>query len=123
MVTPDIEMIVITGQTFQKVDGSWQRLEMDMSSMIRKARESILGDFILTNIQALPSERIEGKSCDVYSYTTTWGDFVSQDKLWIETATGLPLQHYSEGIILGSFTQSTNQFDYDSSLIIAAPMQ
>ncbi len=123
MVMPDMEMIVLSGKTYQKESDVWQLLDMDMSAMIMQARQGILEDFSLSDIQALPNETLDSKPCAVYSYTTTWGDFVSQDKIWIEKATGLPLQNYSEGNILGSFTKSTNRFEYDPNLTITAPIQ
>lgn len=124
MVMPDTEMIVIGSTTYQKEAGdAWQILDMDMGAMISEARQSGMVESVTySDVQALPDETLDGKACAVYRYTTTFEGTISQNKLWVEKSTGLPLQLDSEGDFLGAKSKTTIHYEYDSSLEITAPI-
>jgi hypothetical protein len=123
LTQPDMDMIILGDKTYQNEEGGWQVLEMNMAAMITQFRNSDLIDSVtLSNIQALPDETLDGKACAVYSYTQDFEGILSQDKLWIEKSTGLPLKLESEGEILNTHSKSVSHYEY-TGLEITAPIQ
>jgi hypothetical protein len=124
LTQPDLDMIIIGDKTYQNEGNGWAVLEMNMAAMITEYRNSDMIDgVVLSDIQTLPDETLNGKSCAVYSYTQDFEGIVSQDKLWVEKSTGLPLRLESEGEILGSSSTSVVEYNYDAGLEINAPIQ
>jgi hypothetical protein len=119
----EMDMIIIGDKTYQKVEEGWQMLEMNMGAMISQFRNSdMIEGVILSNVQTLPDETLDGKPCAVYSYTQNFEGMMSQDKLWIEKSTGLPLKLESEGEILDTHSKSVILYEYDAGLEITAPI-
>ena len=118
------EIIVIGDTTYQNDGNGWDILEVNMAAIINQYRNaSILEKITLSNLQVLTDETLDGKPCTVYSYTQDFEGIVSEDKLWVEKSTGLPLKLESQGDVLGTASRSVTLYDYDSGLEIAAPMQ
>jgi hypothetical protein len=106
-------MIIIGDTTYQNDGNGWEILEMNMSAIITRYRNSEMIDNItFSNVQALGDETLDGKDCAVYSYTQDFEGLVSEDKLWIEKGTGLPLRLESSGDILGSPSTSITIYSY-----------
>jgi hypothetical protein len=123
LTQPDMDMIIIGDKTYQNEGSVWQVLEMNMAAMITQYRNSDLIDsVVLSDVQTLPDETIEGKACAVYSYTQDFEGIISQDKLWIEKSTGLPLRLESEGEILNTYSKSVSHYEY-TGLEITTPIQ
>jgi hypothetical protein len=118
----DIDMIIIGDKTYQNEGGGWQVLEMNMGAMIARFRNSdMIESITLNNVQALADETLDGKPCAVYSYTQEFEGIVSQDKLWIEKSSGLPLRLESEGDVLGTPSKSVINYSY-TGIEITAPI-
>jgi hypothetical protein len=122
LTQPDTDMIIIGDKTYQNEGNGWQTLEMNMAAMITQFRNSDLIDsVVLSDVQTLPDETLEGKSCAVYSYTQDFEGIVSENKLWIEKSTGLPLRLESEGEILNTYSKSVSHYEY-TGLEITVPI-
>jgi hypothetical protein len=123
LTQPDTDMIIIGDKTYQNEGGGWELLEMNMGAMITQFRNSDLIDsVILSNVQTLPDETLEGKACNVYSYTQDFEGIISQDKLWIEKSTGLPVRLESEGEVLNTQSKAVSHYEY-TGVEITAPIQ
>lgn len=123
LTQPDLDMIIIGDKTYQNGGDGWEILEMNMAAMITKFRKSDLIDsVVLSDVQMLPDETVGGKACNVYSYTQEFEGIISQDKLWIEKSTGLPLKLESEGEVLNTQSKSVSHYEY-AGVEITAPTQ
>jgi hypothetical protein len=123
LTQPDTDMIIIGDKTYQNEGGGWELLEMNMGAMITQFRNSDLIDsVVLSNVQTLPDETLEGKACNVYSYTQDFEGIISQDKLWIEKSTGLPMRLESEGEVLNTQSKAVSHYEY-TGVEITAPIQ
>jgi hypothetical protein len=114
--------ITIGSTTYTEFLGEWEVSDMDMSELLRLGIEFIWDEDVLSDIQVLPDETIDGKACSVYSFTHTRPlfDVVSQVKLWVDKATGLPLMQEAESEIVGV---ATLRYDYDVVPDINAPTE
>jgi hypothetical protein len=118
----DTDMIIIGDKTYQNEGNGWEVLEMNMGAMITRFRNSELIDsVILSDVQTLPDETLDGKACAVYSYTQDFEGIISQDKVWIEESTGLPVRLESEGEVLGTQSKSVSHYEY-TGVEITAPI-
>ena len=123
LTQPDTDMIIIGDKTYQNEGGGWNVLEMNMAAIINQYRNSDMIDGVtLSNVQALGEETLDGKPCVVYSYTQDFEGLISQDKLWIEKSTGLPLRLESEGQVLNTYSKSVINYSY-AGVEITAPVQ
>jgi hypothetical protein len=113
-VKDDTSDIIIIGETtYQNEGNGWETLEMNMGAIINQYRNpDMLDKIILSDVQALGEETLDGKACNVYSYTQDFEGIISQDKLWIEEITGLPVRLESEGDFLGTPSKSVSNYEY-----------
>jgi hypothetical protein len=119
----ETDIIVVGDKTYQNEGNGWEILEMSMGAVITQYRNSDMIDKVkLSSIQTLPDEMLGGKACTVYSHIQEFEGMISQDKLWIEKSTGLPLRLESTGEFLGSTSMSVIDYDYDSGLEITVPI-
>jgi hypothetical protein len=114
--------VAIGSTTYMEFLGEWEVSDMDMGELLRMGMEMVFDDDVLSDIQVLPDETIDGKACSVYSFTHTRSlfDVVSQVKLWVDKATGLPLIYEGESELVGL---ATLRYDYDVVPEINAPIQ
>jgi hypothetical protein len=117
------DMIIVGDKTYQNDGNGWEVLEMNMAAIITRYRNSEMIDTItFSNVQALGDETLDGKDCAVYSYTQDFEGLVSEDKLWIEKSTGLPIRLEGSGDFLGSPSTSVILYSY-ADVEISAPIQ
>lgn len=123
LTQPDTDMIIIGDKTYQNEGNGWEILEMNMAVIITQFRNSnLIASVVLSNVQTLSNETLGGKTCNVYRYTQDFEGIISQDKLWIEKSTGLPLRLESEGEILNTHSKSVSHYEY-TGLEITVPIQ
>jgi hypothetical protein len=116
------DIIVIGDTTYQNEGSGWEVLGQNMAAIINQYRNGdMIDSIILSDVQMLSDETLDGKGCEVYSYTQDFKGLVSVDKLWIEKSTGLPVRLESQGDFLGMTSLSVIHYDYDTELSIEIP--
>lgn len=121
-----IELILIGKQGYAKVDGKW-RTE---PKLIDKARDDLV-DIIRNSLKVEEAEFLEqvtyrSEPTHVYHYRLSWtdqqGDKVSDGKMWIRVADGMPMKA-EEDLFLGELRYRMNyQFEYDLDIKIEPPI-
>lgn len=133
---PGQEFIILKEGTYQKgEDGKWQKLPMDMSSLVASILdpgqvEDLLGDTTVDKLKFLGPDLIGGKPMWVYGYVSKMNlgeqSIASDAKIWIGVLDKLPYRGEGEGDSVtkpGSKVKSTVIYDYDPSIKIEAPAE
>ena len=81
----------------------------------------------INNAQAVGTEDVNGTNAAVYTYDsayTTEGQTIdTTGKMWVDTATGLPIRLEGTGEVGGIESKTTQVITYDSSITIEPPTQ
>ncbi len=75
----------------------------------------------LSDVRSLAEESLDSKACVVYSYTSATQALTTQNKLWVEKSTGLPLKlsyEVTRGDGVPEGTIFTNVYEYDADFEI-----
>jgi hypothetical protein len=132
---PDQMHVVIGGGNMELVllgEALWSKtsdqpwVQMGSPEMMQGIFDTIEGQVdnaTITNVQYGGSEPVMGEATDVYSFTSALADgtFSSDVKLWISTASGLPVRMESTSVAAGVTTTVVQTIEYDSSITIEAP--
>jgi hypothetical protein len=125
----NLELLLIEGTLWSKsVDAPWA--QMGSPDMMQSIFDSIHGQIEesnLTNVQYVGTEPVFGEATDVYTFTSTLGEgedaAVSDVKLWISQATGLPVRMESTGTAMGVTSHTTQAIEYDNTIAIEPPAE
>ncbi len=133
---PGPEFIIMKEGTYQKgADGKWQKLPMDMSSMVANILdpaqvEDLMEDTTVDRVKFLGPDLIGGKPMWVYQYASKMNlgeqAIASDAKIWIGVLDKLPYRGESVGDSVtkaGNKVKSTVIYEYDSSIKIEAPIK
>jgi hypothetical protein len=124
-VSTGTEMLVVGDKSYQMVNGNWTPFPIDISSILNGLMGDTAGDpsKTVSNVQYLGQEDVNGKSAQVYSYTSTVdlsGQTVtSQVKMWI--VNGLPVRQEIHGEFAGIKSTTVQEITYDPGIQIEAP--
>jgi hypothetical protein len=129
ITTDQMEAIIIPGKSYMKQPGgAWQMLPVDMSQMIQGFRaEAMKGAMSgTTNIKDLGTSEVDGQAVHGYEYDSTatvMGQSSSAHvKMWIATATGLPVRQEIDGKAMGHKSRTVQDYDFTSPVKIEAPL-
>lgn len=133
---PDLEFIIVKEGTYQKgADGKWQKLPMDMSSMVASILDpaqvaDLLEDTTVDQVKFLGPDLIGGKPMWVYQYASRMNlgeqTIASDAKIWIGVLDKLPYKGEGVGDSVskpGGKVKSTAVYEYGSDIKIEAPVQ
>jgi hypothetical protein len=120
-----VDTVAIGSTTYRNNGSGWYVVDMESVEFDHLGMAVVHGGDVLSDIQTLPDEIIDGKACSVYSFTnTSFSDLVIYAKLWVDKATGLPLMYEGESEIADLLTETkTVRYDYDVVPEINAPIQ
>ena len=122
------EVIVLPGKTYMKQGDKWTALPMDMSAMIKSMSPEAMkqGFDSMTNVKELGEQSIDGKTAIGYEYdssVTMMGITAkSHVRMWVDTATDLPLRQEIDGEAMGVKSKSVQTYTFDPSIDIEAPL-
>ena len=125
------EMIFIGEQGWMKAGDTWTASPIPAAQMLGQFRNAI-EEFSVTaaDVRFVGNESLNGQETAVYAYsldmnksTVTPMDLISSVKLWVNTATGLPVQQEITGEVMGVKSTTTQVIEYDSSITIEPPVQ
>ena len=125
------EMIFIGEQGWMKAGDTWTESPISAAQMLGQFRTAI-DEFSVTatDVRFVGNESLNGQETAVYAYTldmnkstVTPMDLISSAKLWVNTATGLPVQQEITGEAMGVMSTTTQVIEYDSSITIEPPVQ
>jgi hypothetical protein len=109
-------------------DTPW--MEMPGGDMIQGMIDSVMADVensMITNVQLIGAESVEGEAATVYSYESSMGEgdeaITSTNKLWISDARGLPIKLESSTDAMGITSHVVQTIEYDDSITIEPPVQ
>lgn len=133
---PGVEFIILKEGTWQKgEDGKWQKLPMDMSSMVANILDptqvdDLMKDTTVDQVKFLGPDLIGGKPMWVYQYASRMNlgeqTIASDAKIWIGVLDRLPYRSEGEGDSItnpGTKLKSTVTYEYGSDIVIEAPVQ
>jgi outer membrane lipoprotein-sorting protein len=121
-----MEQILIGGDAYTLIDGRRIKLPMpiQVDRIVGQYRNPAALDQLAQGLEvtALGTETVDGITTQVYSYTQT-EPARSEVKVWVDTATGLPLQLESSGRFLRlKSTTRIRYYDFDdASIRVQAP--
>jgi hypothetical protein len=123
----NMEVILLDGTLWSKTGGS-EWMQMGSPEMMQGMFDMISGQIErseLSNVQFVGSEPVMGEQADVYAFTSTLGEgeqvMVSEVKLWISEASGLPIRMESTSSGAGVTSKATQTIEYDSTITVEAP--
>lgn len=118
------EYIIIGSDTYAKVGDQWSPIQLDLSGLIANFINALNPDYI-TDVNLVGTEDVDGAPADVYTFTYTNSTLnpplVSSDKMWVDEASGLPVQQMVDGEYNGSVYHTEQMVQYDSNITIEAP--
>lgn len=133
---PGVEFIILKEGTWQKgEDGKWQKLPMDMSSMVASILDpaqvdDLMKDTTVDQVKFLGPDLIGGKPVWVYHYASRMNlgeeTIASDAKLWIGVLDRLPYRGEGEGDSIknpGSKLKTSVVYEYGPDIKIEAPVQ
>ena len=123
--TPDgaVEFITIGPQSYTKVKGTWIAGSPGGSNALLSPGP--LGEALnqtATNVALVGTDTVNGTAAQVYAYTTRLDNQAISVKLWVDTATGLPVQIQSDSQRNGETVHGIETITYDPSITIDAPI-
>lgn len=112
------ESITTADASYVLIKGAWKKSQMSPQAMLAQQQENIR-DTTVQSCKALPDEVVDGRPTSVYQAHYEQKDVgVSEAKVWIAKATGLPLRT-DVSIQAGEKTSVVSRMDYDN---IKAPV-
>jgi hypothetical protein len=127
VTTPDMEMVLVPGETYMKQGGQWSKLPMDMGAMVKQLTPDAMrqGYENMTHIKQLPDGEVEGDPVSVYEYDTTATIMgikaESHVVLSVDKATGLVARQVTDGKAMGVSSKTVSTYTYDDTISITAP--
>jgi hypothetical protein len=122
------ESIYIGDKGWKKVDGQWIPLSASARGMLAKMWATAADelDESIGEVQAAGTDMVAGQPALVYTYTSTVDrggadPAVSEIKLWVSTATGLPVKMESRGEVMGVQATTTQWIEHDPNITIEPP--
>lgn len=125
------EMVFIGDKGWMNMGGSWTEAPIKASDIMAQMSSGMVDEFATTtsDVKAVGTETVDGQEAMVYSYvldmnksTSMKLDVVSSVKLWVSTASGLPIKQQIEGEAMNVKSTSTQLIEYDPSITIEAPV-
>jgi hypothetical protein len=119
------EYIIIGSATYAHVNGAWTPLQLDLSGLLANFIDRLDPTAISGVVLAGP-DAVNGTPVLAYTYTytnTVEGALITNHaKIWVGTASGLPLKQAVDGEVSGTAYHSEQVIEYDSSITIEAPV-
>lgn len=118
------EIIVIGKDAYGKQNGKWQKLPADIGAEIEQMKKGFNAESMnaIREVKKVATEKVGDKEANVYEYSIS-GDKIVQNstKVWIATASGLPLKTVVETQQTDAVARQTTVYNYDKSVKIEAP--
>ena len=120
--------MIWTGEKLWMKSGETPWMEMPGGDMIQGMIDSVLTDVensMITNVQLIGPESVEGEAATAYSYESSVGEgdemITSTNKLWISDVTGLPIKLESNSQAMGITSHTVQIIEYDESITTNHP--
>jgi outer membrane lipoprotein-sorting protein len=117
------EVIAIGTDSYSRLnDGKWTKMPAGQALNINDMRGKMMNDAVaaMKDFEAAGKESVNGKDTLVYTFNSTYGG-ESNSKIWVSTASGLPLKVDTDGSYGGTKVQISIIYDYDKETKIEAP--
>jgi hypothetical protein len=122
------ESIYIGDRGWKKVDGRWIPLPINARGILAQMRALTAEELDRTigAVQRAGTDSVDGQPAFVYTYTATvdrGGTSPTNNsiKLWVSTATGLPIKLVSQGEVMGVQATTTQRIEHDPSITVEPP--
>ena len=128
IVTDQMEAIIVPGKSYIKQGGTWQVVPVDMSQMVQGFRTEAMKNSMAstTNVKDLGTSEINGHQVRGFEYdsTATVMGMTSSahSKMWLDTATQLPVRQEVDGKAMGHKSHTVQDYDFTSPVKIEAPI-
>ena len=123
MLNMKSEAISVGSDYYTRInDGKWTKMPAGQAPSISEMRNKMSKDAVnaMKDIEAVGQDSFNGKDAMVYKFKSTYGG-ESTSKMWVSTASGLPLKVESDGIYNGQNVNITIAYDYDKEVKIEVP--
>lgn len=85
------EMINVNGATYAMVNGTWMKSPVSVEQLIQQSQAQVASAKSHT-CQVMPDETVDGAAASVYTSHTETATGVTDSRVWIAKATGLPIK-------------------------------
>lgn len=128
MTSDQSEMIILPGGTWMNAGGKWMKMPIDMQKMIAQFTPEMMKKSMegTQNVRFSGLDTVNGTPVKVYDY-----DFNVEimginssgtSKIFLSITDGYPLRMESTGKAMGKVSTTINEYEYDDSISISAPM-
>jgi hypothetical protein len=122
----EVDVIIIGKTTYMKADDKWQKVPMDIGSMIPNFRDAFNREGMkgMKDVKFEGEDIAEGKAAYRYSYIgqAPQGGVEFSSKLWIAKDTGYPVKIVAD-YKTGEMKSMTIVYDYETPLSIEPPVE
>lgn len=121
------EMLIIASKTYMKANGKWVEFPIDMGSLIQGMVGTLTEDILngVSNAKLVGPDTVNGKAATLYTfdeaYTLDGKPYTSQNKLWVDSLRGLPIQQQVDGVVNGAASSTIQVITYDPTIKIDTP--
>lgn len=128
-----MEMLMVGEQSWMKLGDDWQEMPGGAALTIEQALGFSVDelDKMITDVAYVGVESLNSVDAAVYTFTNDTSksealkdmDVKSTVKLWVNIASGLPIQQEIAGEAMGIKSTSTQMIEFDDSITIEPPVQ
>jgi hypothetical protein len=107
------EMINVNGVTYAMVNGQWMKSPVSVDQLIQQSKAAITGAKSHT-CQHMPDETVDGVAASVYTSHTESATGVTDSRVWIAQATGLPLKSEIDMTLGARKSHTSIRYEYNN---------
>jgi len=112
------EMINVNGVTYAMVNGTWMKSPVSVEQLIQQGQAQVASAKSHT-CQLMPDETVDGVAATVYTSHTETATGVTDSRVWIAKATGLPLKSEIDMTMGARKSHTSVRYEYNN--VIAPP--
>ena len=107
------EMINVNGVTYAMVNGTWMKSPVSVEQLIQQGQAQVASAKSHT-CQLMPDETVDGVAATVYTSHTETATGVTDSRVWIAKATGLPLKSEIDMTMGARKSHTSVRYEYNN---------
>ena len=107
------EMINVNGATYAMVNGTWMKSPVSVEQLIQQSQAQVASAKSHT-CQVMPDETVDGVAASVYTSHTETATGVTDSRVWIAKATGLPIKSEIDMTMGARKSHTSVRYEYNN---------
>jgi hypothetical protein len=107
------EMINVNGVTYAMVNGTWMKSPVSVEQLIQQGQAQVASAKSHT-CQLMPDETVDGVAATVYTSHTETATGITDSRVWIAKATGLPLKSEIDMTMGARKSHTSVRYEYNN---------